>query len=65
MDLTKAKWRKSSHSGGNGGACVEVAGNFPGMVAIRDSKNPTGPILTFTASEWRAFLDKVRTKTEI
>jgi hypothetical protein len=40
-DLSTVTWRKSSHSGGNNGACVELA-NFG---AIRDSKNPTGPTL--------------------
>jgi hypothetical protein len=52
-----APWRKSSHSGE--GDCVEwqVAGTH---VAVRDSKNPDGPTLTFTHSEWRAFLAGVR-----
>jgi len=36
-------WRKSSYSGGNNGACVEVAHN---LEAVRDSKNPFGPVLT-------------------
>jgi predicted secreted Zn-dependent protease len=48
-------WRKAQISAGNG-ACVEAA-PLNGMVAVRDSKNPTGPILTYTAAEWRAFLD--------
>jgi hypothetical protein len=48
MDLTHAEWRKSSRSGGNGGQCVEVACNLPGIVAVRDSKDPAGPALAFT-----------------
>jgi Domain of unknown function (DUF397) len=40
-DLSGAIWRKSSRSGGNGGACVELAN----VGAVRDSKNPTGPAL--------------------
>ena len=48
-------WRKARISAGNG-ACVEAA-PLNGMVAVRDSKNPAGPILTYTAAEWRAFLD--------
>lgn len=60
MDLSRAAWRKSSHSGGNGGQCVEVARNLSGVVAVRDSKNPNGPSLIVTAGEWRAFLDGVR-----
>jgi hypothetical protein len=38
-----------------------VATNLPGMVAVRDSKNPDGPKLVFTPSEWKAFLGGVRT----
>jgi hypothetical protein len=66
MDLTGAAWRKSSFSGGNGGACVEVAivsGGTEasgGAVALRDSKNPTGPALLFTPDEWREFTRAVR-----
>ena len=40
MDLTRALWRKSSYSSGNGGNCVEIAVNLPGVVAVRDSKDP-------------------------
>jgi uncharacterized protein DUF397 len=55
MDLNRADWRKSSYSGTNGGACVEVAGNLPGVVAVRDSKDPDGPALVFTRADWAAF----------
>lgn len=44
LDLTGAVWRKSSRSDGNGGACVEVARNLPGIVAVRDSKDPAGNV---------------------
>ncbi|TDC01460.1 DUF397 domain-containing protein [Micromonospora fluostatini] len=54
-DLTGARWRKSSRSGGNGGECVEVADNLPGLVAVRDSKDPTGSALTFTPTAWTTF----------
>ncbi|MBX7266508.1 DUF397 domain-containing protein [Micromonospora sp. Llam7] len=57
MDL---KWRKSSRSGTGNGNCVEVATNVAGMVAVRDSKNPDGPMLTASPAEWRAFLSTVR-----
>jgi Domain of unknown function (DUF397) len=60
MDLTGAQWHKSSFSGSNGGACVEVARNLPGIVAVRDSKDREGPALVFTPGEWLAFLDGVR-----
>lgn len=55
MDLNRADWRKSSYSGTNGGACVEVARNLPGVVAVRDSKDPHGPALVFTRADWAAF----------
>jgi Domain of unknown function (DUF397) len=55
MDLTHADWRKTSYSGTNGGNCVEVARNLPGVVAVRDSKNPGGPALVFTPADWEAF----------
>lgn len=58
-DLSRAVWRKSTRSN-NGGACVEVATNLPGIVAVRDSKDPDGGVLSFTADEWRTFMDDVR-----
>ncbi|MER7109522.1 DUF397 domain-containing protein [Streptomyces sp. NPDC000229] len=48
-------WRKSSYSGSEGGACVEVAAH-PTAVHVRDSKNPTGPVLTISPTAWEAFL---------
>ncbi|MBA2945316.1 DUF397 domain-containing protein [Streptomyces himalayensis] len=45
---------KSSHSSGNG-ECVEVARNIPGTVAVRDSKDPDGPILRLTPDAWASF----------
>ena len=57
MDLSRADWRKSTFSSSNGGQCVEVAQNLPGVVAVRDSKDPNGPALIFTADEWRFFLE--------
>ncbi|WP_327097248.1 DUF397 domain-containing protein [Nocardia vinacea] len=54
IDLSGAKWFKSSRSS-SGRDCVEVAHLQRGMVGMRDSKNPTGPSLVFTPSEWDAF----------
>lgn len=59
MDLNSALWRKSSYSS-NAGNCVEVAVNLPGVVAVRDSKDPHGPALTFTPADWHAFTDRLR-----
>ena len=55
MDLSRANWRKSQRSGSSGN-CVEVADNLPGVIAVRDSKNPDGPALIFTPAEWAAFV---------
>nr|WTA66295.1 DUF397 domain-containing protein [Micromonospora sp. NBC_00855] len=59
MDLTNATWRKSRRSGSSGGNCVEVADNLPGVVGVRDSKDPAGPALTFGPAAWRAFVAQV------
>ncbi|MGN9809012.1 DUF397 domain-containing protein [Micromonospora sp. BQ11] len=56
MDLTGARWRTSTRSGPDGGNCVEVADNLSGVVAVRDSKDPAGPVLTFAPVAWRAFV---------
>ncbi|WP_262705428.1 MULTISPECIES: DUF397 domain-containing protein [Streptomyces] len=55
-DLSVATWRKSSYSNNNGGNCVEVADNLPGLVPVRDSKNPDGPALLFPSRSWAAFI---------
>ncbi|RKN47783.1 DUF397 domain-containing protein [Micromonospora endolithica] len=59
MDLSDARWRTSTRSGASGGNCVEVADNLPGVVAVRDSKDPAGPALTFAPAPWRAFVARV------
>lgn len=59
-DLSRAAWRMSSHSGQNG-SCVEVAGNLPGIVVVRDSKDRDGPVLAIGPAEWRSFTDLVKT----
>ena len=60
MDLTGAEWRKSSYSSANGGACVEVADSLPGVIAVRDSKDPDGPKLMFSRAVWLTFTAAVR-----
>jgi hypothetical protein len=54
----RLQWRKATASAN--GACVEVARVATGGVAMRDSKDPNGPILRYTDLEWRAFLDGAR-----
>ncbi|MFD0883594.1 DUF397 domain-containing protein [Streptosporangium algeriense] len=61
-DLTGAEFHKSSLSGTHDD-CVEVAANLPGLVAVRDSKDPSGPALAFSAPEWNAFVAGVKTGT--
>jgi Domain of unknown function (DUF397) len=51
-------WRKARSSVANG-ACVELA-PVNGMVAVRDSKDPDGPVLRYTEAEWAAFLDAAK-----
>lgn len=58
-DLTGAEWRTSSRSGGSG-QCVEVAKNLSGIVAVRHSKDPDGPVIVYTDAEWAAFTGGVR-----
>ncbi len=56
---SQVNWFKSSHSGGQTD-CVEVAWLPAGGVGVRDSKNPAGPALTFTAAEWTTFIAALR-----
>jgi hypothetical protein len=60
MDLSRAEWCKASKSSSNGGACVEVARNLPGIVAVRDSKNPHGPVLTISRDDWASFITRLQ-----
>ena len=60
VNLEGAAWRKSTRSGDNGGACVEVADNLPDLVAVRDSKDPAGPLLTFAPAAWTKFVRSTR-----
>lgn len=53
-------WRKSSRSGNGGGECVEVATHQPGTIAVRDSKDPHGPVLTVAPAGWRNFTADVK-----
>lgn len=54
-DLSDARWRCSTFSGGNN-ECVEVADGIPAFVPVRDSKRPAGPVIRFGPDAWRAFV---------
>ncbi|MFR9772032.1 DUF397 domain-containing protein [Nocardia sp. SC052] len=58
-DLSGARWFKSSYSASNG-QCVEIAHLNNGTIGMRDSKNPTGPALTFTPAAWDTFLSATK-----
>ena len=57
-DLPQIEWRKSTRSSGNGN-CLEFA-EFSEFVAVRDTKDRTGPMLTFTSAGWRAFVERTK-----
>jgi len=59
IDLSRAEWHKSSYSSQSGN-CVEVARNLPGLVVVRDSKQPDGAKLVVSQGTWRVFLRGVR-----
>ncbi|MGX1851435.1 DUF397 domain-containing protein [Streptomyces sp. NBC_01456] len=59
-DLSTAVWRKSSYSNNDGGVCVEVADHIPGLVPVRDSKNPHGPALLIPDRAWTAFISGLK-----
>jgi hypothetical protein len=54
-ELTRATWRTATYTQGNG-SCVEVAGLTGGRVAVRDTKDRTGPAIVMTAEQWRTLL---------
>jgi hypothetical protein len=60
IDLSDALWFKSSYSNGSGGNCLEVAANIPGLVPVRDSKDPDGPAVVLTAAAWAPFVDALK-----
>ena len=59
IDLSQAHWHTSSRSNG-GGECVEVADDLPGVVAVRDSKDRSGPVLVLGAHAWTTFVSRVK-----
>ena len=59
VDLSRARWRKSSFSGGGGSNCVEVA-DAGLTIAVRDSKDALSPVLVFGQHAWRQFAAEVK-----
>ncbi|WP_406288391.1 DUF397 domain-containing protein [Streptomyces sp. NBC_00209] len=59
-ELSSARWRSSSYSNTDGGECVEIADDFPGLVPVRDSKNPTGPSLVVNSAAWGEFVSSLK-----
>jgi hypothetical protein len=59
IDLSCAEWQKSSYSSQSGN-CVEVARNLPGLVAVRDSKEPDGAKLVVSRETWRRLISAIR-----
>ncbi|MGW3294362.1 DUF397 domain-containing protein [Streptomyces xiamenensis] len=55
-----AAWRRSSHSNQDGGQCLEVADGHPGVLPVRDSKRPDGPVVRFASAPWSAFVAALR-----
>ncbi|MEU3788805.1 DUF397 domain-containing protein [Streptomyces fructofermentans] len=55
-DLSAARWRRSSYSDDNGGECVEIADGVPGVLPVRDSKSPDGPVLVLGERAWSEFV---------
>ncbi|MET8722397.1 DUF397 domain-containing protein [Streptomyces misionensis] len=59
-DLSNARWRKSTYSGGEEqNACLEVADGVPGVVPVRDSKLAAGPVLLIGPVAWARFVGSV------
>jgi hypothetical protein len=55
-----SEWKKSSYSGGQGGSCVEIAARPTDQVAVRDSKDTAGPVLSFPREAWLEFVDGMK-----
>lgn len=60
IDLNSAHWRKSSYSNAEGADCVETSDGLAGVVAVRDSKAPTGPALLIPADAWCGFITALK-----
>ncbi|MFV2117374.1 DUF397 domain-containing protein [Streptomyces sp. Act-28] len=59
-ELTTVVWRRSSYSNGDGGNCLEVADDVPGLVPVRDSKVPDGGVVVVSARAWKPFVASLK-----
>jgi hypothetical protein len=59
MDLSYISWRKAKKSGENGGACVELA-SVSNVIAVRDSKDPSGPKLIIDREDFRSLTETLK-----
>lgn len=59
-DTIDPRWRKSTRSSGNGGACVEVGNQAAHCVLVRDTTDRDGRALVFTANAWLEFTSKLK-----
>ncbi|TSB17729.1 DUF397 domain-containing protein [Streptomyces benahoarensis] len=60
IDLSAARWRTSSHSNGDGGNCVEIGDDLPGIIPVRDTKDRTRATLIFGSGAWDSFVSAVK-----
>jgi hypothetical protein len=60
-DTVDPRWRKSTRSSGNGGACVEVGASSACAVLVRDTASRNGATLTFASEAWRGFITGLKT----
>ncbi|MEU4979404.1 DUF397 domain-containing protein [Streptomyces sp. NPDC021969] len=58
-DLSDARWRKSTYSNGDGGNCLEVTDEVPGVIPVRDSKVADGPVVVIGSAAWTEFIRAV------
>lgn len=61
MEALRSQWRKSQHSGANGGGCVEVAVDQDGYILIRDTTNRKGGMLKVTSAAFARLRESART----
>lgn len=61
MEILSNSWRKSTHSTGNGGDCVEI-GDTANGVLVRDTKDRAGHVMRVSSGQWKRFVGELRSK---